>query len=342
MPSRSTRFVWIAAAIGLTCSADLFILTGCGSTQEPMRVKLGSSATTNRDLGGGSRPLTATEHDAVVAIINGSPLRWAALADGLYEAAGGQVLREVVLDAMIDVELRRAGLTVTTDDITSERKRFERELALSVDANTGARLTDAVLRGRGLGPSRSEALVRRSASLRKLVIGSVRVSDAEIRLARSIREGPQHTIRVIETPYAGEASALAERLRGSSIDDFARAAGKTSIDATASQGGLIGAISLDDPSYPQALRDAAKRLQPGQTSGVIGLDRSFVILRLDDVAPGRPSESGDDAIRATLRDRKERVAMSVLGDRLLRDASVSVLSPSLGWSWDSWTPTATN
>ncbi|MAY74270.1 MAG: hypothetical protein CMJ31_06000 [Phycisphaerae bacterium] len=273
----------------------------------------------------------------IVAMVNGQAVRADEVAAALYEVAGGTVLRELVLDRMIALELRRRGVSVSSADVERERERFREELRAVSGGMADARLERAVRRRRGLGPTRSEDVVRRSAALRALVSASISVSEAEIELARRVRYGPKVMLRVIETDHPVIASEIAAAVRGADSATFARVAVERSIDETAPVGGLIGAVSLDDPSYPAAMRDAARGLAAGESSGVIALESGYVILRVDAHVPAAEVSANASAIRDELRRRKERLAMAELGQDLVAAAEVTVLDPSASWGWDAAT-----
>ena len=317
---------WLSTLItGLLLAACLL---GCaGSLDGPARQAPNQSGVkaTGRD---GQRE--------VVAIVNGEPIPGERLSTELREAVGGLVLSELVLDRMIEVELRSQGLEVTQADLARERSMLNETLGAD-DAGSPALLA-AIRSRRGLGPTRLEGLVRRSAGLRTLAASNVEVTPEEIDLARRIRFGERREIRVIVTNDPASAARARQRVTaaGAPPGAFSRVAREVSVDPSAARGGLLDPISVHDPAYPRPLRRAIADLGVGEVTAVIPVEDQFAVARLEGVIPPPPGdEPTDTAIEAELRRRKERVEMERIATRLMREAEVTVLDPALHWSWEA-------
>jgi hypothetical protein len=277
-----------------------------------------------------------------VAIVKGEPVAWADLDRMMAEAAGGQVLEEVVLDRMLDRRAAQAGVTITAADIAAERRALVEAITRSAETSEddAERLLANVRRSRGLGEVRFAHLLERNARLRKL-IPPVSVSDDEVRQAFDIRHGPRFRTRVI---VAASDRAAAE-IRGeldqapANLDDrsmfFATIAARKSTDPSAERGGMLEPISPADPAYPASLRAAVQRMEVGAISPVLGVDRGYAIALLEERIPADTVDFASEAepIRAQVRVRRERLAMDALASDLLHEAEVRVTDPSLGWSW---------
>jgi parvulin-like peptidyl-prolyl isomerase len=297
-------------------------------------------------------------HDRRAALVNGVPIFWEDLQPSMTELAGGQALQEAVLDRLLSEQLKTRGLTVTTEDIASEQAT----LAASVVRNAkttpqeAERLLEQVRKSRGLGATRFDGLLRRSAMMRKLVAESVTVSEEEVKQAFEISHGPKYRARLILVPTQREASDLRNSLLGITPGEpaptppardvltlrFSESATKLSSDPSANRGGLMDPISPADPAYPAAARQMLARLTPGELSAVIPVDRGFALLLLEEQLPpdGVKLEDVSTQIRAEVRKRRERLAMDDLARRLLRGANVSILDRSLDWSWRNSLPAA--
>lgn len=303
----------------------MLVAAGCAST--PAASPADRTPTTLRSPGSSGVP----------AIIDGRALDWGTLQTLLSEAAGGVVLEEVALDQAVEVELQRQGLVLSEDDLSAERERLRAGLAA---AGAGADAADRVRAARGLGPERYRRLVRRSAGLRALVAGDVRVEPSEVRLAHEIRTGPREVVRVIRTATEREAAALRSRIANSTEPTtlaFAHAAVEASIDSSAARGGLLEPISLADPVWPASVRSAIRPLSPGQLSPVLALDDGHGFVLLERRLPGSGvalSPDLEQRYREELRLRKERIEMESLARRLIGRAGVTALDPSLAWSWE--------
>ena len=130
-----------------------------------------------------------------LAYVAGEAVTLGDLGPSLLEAAGGTVIAERVLDRLLVQRLESRGLTVTDDDLAAEEVIVRR--GLSDDEDTAARLLADLRQGRGLGPTRFAALLRRNAGLRKLVAEQVTVSEPAVRQAYRLQHGPAARVRLI-------------------------------------------------------------------------------------------------------------------------------------------------
>lgn len=272
------------------------------------------------------------------AIIDGQVVPWSELRERTSEIAGATALQEIVLDRALAREMERAGVALPAGAIEQERALLLDELESASDASGGAHVLGVVRRQRGLGAAGFDRLLRRNAMLRALTAPSIRVDDREIDLALQIRFGPRKLARIIVTPTEREAAALRREIlnaSGDRLDAFTARAATRSIDASGARGGQIGAVSPVDPAFPDTIRQSVTSLSAGQVSSVLAIDGGFAILMVEQDVAG---ESASGSRRATtereLLLRKQRLEMDRLADRLVERSSVSVLDPSLAWSWE--------
>ncbi|MEM7622770.1 MAG: hypothetical protein AAF235_06155, partial [Planctomycetota bacterium] len=215
-PAESTR----PAAVKTGACTVLLALLACVAGCQPAL----DTPARRVPLSSGAQP--AGSSGSTLAVLNGLPVSASDLTPAVLESAGAATLTEYALDALVARELVRSGLAVTQADIQAERDRFGRSVdttGAASDPRVVSELVEGIRARRGLGPVRFEAVLRRSAGLRKLVAPSVRVDPAEVALADRIRRGPQHEIRVIITPDA-QSATRARSAAASGIDAFAREA----------------------------------------------------------------------------------------------------------------------
>lgn len=270
------------------------------------------------------------------AAINGGVVSWETLQPLLAEAAGAQVLEEVALDRALAAEARRRGIELAPAQVEAEESnllRTLRESGAAADDLAGRQVIDGVRRQRGLGPRRYQALLRRTALLRAMVQDQIDLSEPALRRAYELLHGPRYRVRIITVDSAPAGEAARRRLE--SGEPFGEVAARLSTDPSASVGGLVEPISPADMSYPSALREALPRLEEGEVSDPIALDRGFAIVRLEEVVPadGTPFEEARASVEREARIAQERRLMNDLADRLLRQTSVAPLDESMGWSW---------
>jgi len=268
---------------------------------------------------------------AVVAIVDGQTVPWSALRPLLTEAAGGQILSEWVVDSKLSAALRGAGLQITAADVAKERQLMLSQLA--PDADQSVRLLQRLRETRGLGPVRFARLLERNAGLRKLAAPKVQVTPAMVQAAWQQAYGEKSVVRMILVDSLVEAQAVIRRVNaGESFVDLAMQLSK---DESRRQGGLLPAISAQDATFPQSIRDVSARLGVGQVSNAIQLDRGFAILRGERKisAAGLPLAQVEDALGRQVRLRQERNLMQQQVRVFLQEADVSILDGEMARIW---------
>ncbi|MCA9310152.1 MAG: peptidylprolyl isomerase [Phycisphaerales bacterium] len=286
----------------------------------------------------GQRPAAATPtevNDETPALyVDGRPVTRAEMWERMTEVSGAAMLDEVVLDRRLEAACREADIEITDADLEREEALFLDALGdtgVSRDSETAARMLEQVRRTRGLGPVRYDALLRRSAMLRRLVASDVNVTEAAARLAWNLRYGPRRQVRLITTSTSRDAQQVSVRLRGG--EPFEVVASETSTDISASRGGLLEPMHLDDASYPAAVRRVIGDLAVGETSSPIALEEGFAIVKvIADVPapPGAPEfTSVEPAMRREARLVQERLLMARLASELTEGANLRIEDPGL-------------
>lgn len=290
---------------------------------------------------GGTRGGVTAESPALV--VGSETLTMAQIAPMLAEASGAQIIEELLITRTAERELARAGMGLTQEDIERERVELTRALA-SAEGSVGAGtdpelLIDSVRRTRGLGEERFAMLVRRTAALRKLVAPEVAVTDEEVVLAHQVRYGTKYRVRLLLTASERDAAVVLAEL--SPLDESARRARfiqlamERSIDASAGAGGLLEPISPMDPAYPMIVRTTLPGLTPGMLGPVLALNPNYAVVLMEEVIPdqGVALASVEPSLREDLRRRQERILMDRRAQAILDATPVTVLDPSLQWSW---------
>lgn len=286
-----------------------------------------------------SAPLRASE---TAATINGQQIPWSELQPLLAEAAGGTILQEVAIDQQLEGELAKRGLTVSPNDIAAERELLAQTVVREAKATPAdaERLLESVRRSRGLGEQRFASLLKRNAGMRKIVAPEVGINDDELHQAYEMRHGERYRVRVILVSSQSDATRIREQLL-SATDNlsarFADEAMKSSTDSSAIRGGMLEPLSAADPLYPAAIRAAARTLEVGQISPVLGADRGFALLLMEQRLPGDgvSFEASAAELREEVRARRERVAMDDLARRMLRGSQIRAMDRSLDWGLKS-------
>lgn len=276
----------------------------------------------------------------IIALIQGVPITRAQIESDLFERAGTQALLDLILDRQLERELTLRQQELTQSDLANEESLFVRTIdAIDADAPS-YQLLENLKSSRGLGPDRYQRMIRRNATLRKLIANQAIPTQSEIQLATRIAFGPKYQIRLFVSDFQRAASALIEQLDSSSKESqrwiFADACATQSIHPSASRGGLILDLSLDDPGYPQVLTIALKDTQPGDRTRVLATDSGFVVALVESISPAlEPSQQQIQSIHDQLISRKQRLEMQRLADDLVASAQVTVMDRSLNWAWSN-------
>lgn len=265
-------------------------------------------------------------------------VEWHEILPLLAETAGAIVLEELAIDHALERELASRGIETPEALIKAEVEQLKTMLGgIGSSEEISSDLLERVRSSRGLGPARFRALLVRNARLRALVRDDIHLSDEELSEAFQTRYGPKVVCRIIVTGTEREAADVRRTLTSESLylrERFASEAMKHSLDESGTRGGLLNALSLSDPNYPTIVRKTLERLAPGEVSPVIGLDKGYALLLLEETIPAEtPPEDARDKVAAHLRMRKERLAMDRLAKSMLQTAGVSVSDESLRWSW---------
>jgi parvulin-like peptidyl-prolyl isomerase len=274
--------------------------------------------------------------NAPPAILNGESITWSDMTPLLAEAAGGQILEEIVLDRMLEAEAERRNVVITPEEIQREERLLLDSLVQSdVAANDaeGRTLLNNLRERRGLGEKRYNALLRRSALLRALSQDRVVMDDDLIYQAFELLHGPRYDVRLIVVGSAPSLTAASTQLREGR--PFNEVAARFSTHESAARGGLVENVSPADPSLPSAIRESIRDLDEGETSDAINLTNGFAIVQVESFTPGdgmrfdivRPE------VEAQARLTQERLAMTSLANELLQLANVTVYDPDLATAW---------
>lgn len=267
------------------------------------------------------RPIATMDHDRITI---------ADIEPEMLEAIGGRIVQEYVLDVMLARAAARRSIVIEAEDLEQERSMLIANLA--DDPDRGERLLGELRRRQGLGPIRFEALLRRTALLRRLVAEDVEISEAARRGAHDLRHGPKRTTRIIAVEDLRTASDARARIVAGT--PFATVAVESSLDASAARGGLLAPLSRLDPSWPSAFRRTVFESEVGGLSDPVQIDGRVLIVLVESERPatGVTFEAGQAVAEADARLAVERLLMDRLARRLAPEGGVKALDPSLRWS----------
>jgi foldase protein PrsA len=276
-------------------------------------------------------PGAAATPTGPAALLDGRAVTWDQLRAPLVEAAGGQVLSELVLNRRVAQRLAERGLILTDAQLAAERTILIE--ALSADPDQAQRLLTGLRQRRGWGPVRFAEMLRRNAGLRLLIQEQVTVHPATVDEAYQIEHGPKLELRLIVVSTLADATDVMQRVHAGA--SFAELAAGRSRDDSKDRGGLLSPLSVADPTYPSALRAAAGNLAVGQVSDPVALDQGYAILKLERkiAADGVRFEDVKSALTVRVRHRVEQMLIRRLARELLDQADLTIFDPQLDAGW---------
>ncbi|MFG0256354.1 MAG: peptidylprolyl isomerase [Phycisphaerales bacterium JB043] len=285
----------------------------------------------------GQTPTRGSGRD-VVALIDDTPVRRGDIAAQLSEAAGAQVLEEIVLDTALQKRARARGISIDQDALDREHARLVESLREQVGPDsswTSAALIGELRRARGLGDVRYNALLTRTALLRALSRDETTITEADVRLAYERTHGTRYDISLITTDDEISGRSALTRLKQG--EPFAEVAARLSTHTSGPRGGAIGVITTGDTAVPSVIRETLATLGDTGVSGLLALDVGFAIVRVERVIPGdgTPIDDVRDALEMEAREQEIERRMAQMARQILRQARVTTLDPSLEWSWDN-------
>jgi len=331
-------------------AAALILLYGCATGSDPATTTSGDSSTGQPDVRNGTlhsdgnrgsarasgsldaqAPVSTFVDARPAALINGRQISWGELRPLLNEAAGADVLEEVILDTVLARMTDEQGIFISESMIQRERDLLLR--TLSEDPKIARRLLGQLRQRRGLGPRRFNALLERNARLRRLVSDRVNVTEQQVRRLHEVRYGPKRQARVMMLPDLSMAQQAIERVKEGR--SFADVAVEWSTDQSAARGGLLEPISRSDGRYPAALREELWSLSVGEISAPVLLDNGYAVLQVVRTLSAEDVEL--EAVRSELeqaaRLNQQRIVMDELVERILGDVSVTIFDESLRDAW---------
>ena len=267
----------------------------------------------------------------VMATVNGRPIYMDALLRPLIQVHGPRLAKILIVQELVRQAARRQGISVTEDEVSAEEARaLKRIFGEHVSPDQRQRMLDELLRRRGLTRQLWRQTMRQNALLRKMALPKLTVTDSMLKVEFARRYGEKVEISHIALPSLSEAEKIIRRLKAGA--DFAELARKYSTNsATAARGGRLPPFSREDDAVPQAIRDAAFALRPGEISGIVQTGTEFHVLKLHKRYPSAKVrfEAVKDELRRQLLARLvERMKARIVA-RLSRSARIEYVNPLL-------------
>jgi foldase protein PrsA len=273
-----------------------------------------------------------------IATVNGKPVDRGEFVALLIRSRGAAILEQLVGLAAAESYAVDQGVVITDADVDFEYDLALRRLFDPLTSTTSAafdragseRLLDAVLDGRMMSRPEYMLTVRRNAHLRKVVAAQLAISDDQLRSEHELAYGDRVQVRHIQLANLVDASRIKERLAAG--EDFAELASRYSTNiTTARHGGLLEPFSLRDEDIPQAFRQVAANLKPGDVSDLVRIGEWFHVLKMERRIPAETHEFDEvkESLRRRLLVRLTDARIRTLFEKLIREASVQIADPVL-------------
>lgn len=298
-----------------------------GQTTQPATILTASQPAT--------QPTTAmpAPHDPmnIMAFVNGHPLFNVDLYELLISSQGAAVAQQLIASEVVRQAAEEKNISVTDEDIEKEYIHtiirifgnnpieFQREQILN-----------EFLRRKAMSRALWNVMIQRNAILRKLVAEDVVVKDEDVQNEFANRYGRKAVVRFLQTTSLATAENCLQRIN--SGIDFAAQAKKYSLHPSAGNGGLLEPITPNSSHVPPLIREIALGMtEPGEISGIIRIEATWYILRLEKIIEPQDVTLDDVRNKLTVVIR-ERVVQQMQGQKLrelVASADIKYLNPML-------------
>ncbi len=268
----------------------------------------------------GAPPQAAAPSD-VAAVVNGTRITTAELAQQCLAKHGANVLDSLVNKTLIADYCARSGIVVTKQQVDEEIDRMAQRFAVPRDE-----WLKMLEQERNITPHQyANDIIWPTIALRMIAGALVQPSPAEVQQAYETQFGPAVQCRLIALntlPQAQEVHASAT----AKPDEFGNLAKQFSVDVnSASAKGLIQPIRrhLGD----SRLEEIAFGLKAGQVSPVVQVGAQFVVLKCESHLPARnvPLAQVQKVLEDAIRDKKLRLASSQVFDSIKKESPVEMV-----------------
>ena len=253
-----------------------------------------------------------------VAIVNGTNISDAELADACLARYGSLVVGSLINKVIIEQACERNGVAVTTADVDNEINEMSRRFNVPRDE-----WISLIQRERGVSEKQyREDIVWPMIALRRLAKGSLEPTDGQLREQFQNQYGPTVKARIIVLGSQKEAEETrAEVLQDP--DSFGVVAREKSVDiGSASVGGWVQPIRHFSGSAD--FESAAFALAEGGISEVVRVADQYIIIKCEGHLPASDVEFSDvrPRLAEAFREKQSRVLSSKIFAELQADAVI--------------------
>ncbi len=267
-----------------------------------------------------SAPLT----DTVVARVNGDVITAKQLYGPLIEAYGLNLLLNLVQLDLAKQDAARQHIAVTPEDVRAELEMTEARMFKDAAKEDYPGLLDQFLTNQRLSRPEFDIVIEINAYLRKIAEPLLKNKISEENLQEAFRQlyGETVQVRHIQCSNLQEVAEVKRRLAaGEAFEAVAKALSRNA--RTGSLGGELPPFSRSTTGLPQAFKDAAFGLKPGEVSDpvqaedayhVIKLERRFApkAVKFEDVKESIREDLYDRLVQATVKDLRSQLVQQTV------------------------------
>ena len=263
----------------------------------------------------------------IAAIVNGVEIRMGDLAEECLARHGAEMLEAMINRSLLEQACRKAGITVTQQDIDDEIMHAaslgvkpKRDGSPNVDA-----WLSVVTRKQGIPLEiYREDVVWPTAVLKKLVSGTIVVTDEDLRKGFEANYGPRVRCLAIVLNNLREAQEVFEMARrNNTAKNFGDLAEQYSIEPGSQK--LRGEVPpIKRYGGQPDLEKEAFALRPGELSGIVQIGDKYIILRCEEFTTPVHVELAAvrDEVYRDLFEKKMHAAMREAYEKLEDNATI--------------------
>jgi len=279
-------------------------------------------------------PQHASPSDPVVARVNGHEVTLRQLQQPLVEGYGLTVLLNLVQLELTKERAREVGAPVTPDDVATERDLTLAKLFPTAEKSEYDALFEQFLQQQRITKPEFEIVLETNAYLRKIMAPQVTGKLTEDNLKQAFNEVYGETVQVRHIQLANMQEVADARQRLAAGEPFERVADTLSRNArTRVLGGELPPFSRASTQYPQAFRDAAFLLKPGEVSDPVQAEGSLHLIKLVQRIQPKAVKFEDvkESLRKDLEEKLVQAGMNQLRNQIGQDAlkSLKIEEPTL-------------
>lgn len=260
-----------------------------------------------------------------IAIVNGAKITRQEFTDRLEQAAGEQVLQDLIVRRLLEDAFAQSGLALAPEEVAAEVEKLKKQAPSEEE-------WQRFLTQQGLDEAKLGQEVGFRMKLMKLSQKGLNPTEQDLKKEfERYREDFDRPATVVLSEIVVSSKAEADKVRAelkSPKANFQALARQYSISAmTRERGGRRGEEPIEQV-MPEALRPVVARLAPGEISSPIKVDENWYIIRVEEKKAAQKADYAKvkDMVRQHYMDTHGKSPQDILAE-LRKTAKVSILDP---------------